>query len=121
GRAFDRIVVDAPCSGTGVMRRHPDIKWLRRPDDLSALANTQRRLLKQLWPLLASGGRLIYATCSVLRAENDAVVELFLREHTRAAVRAPDIPLGRALRFGHQILPGERDMDGFYYACLEKG
>lgn len=121
GQAFDRILVDAPCSGTGVIRRHPDIKWLRRPDDLPALTATQQRLLEQLWPLLASGGRLIYATCSVLRVENDTVIESFLRGHPDAAVCAPDIPLGRALQFGHQILPGERDMDGFYYACLEKG
>lgn len=121
GRAFDRILVDAPCSGTGVIRRHPDIKWLRRPDDLPALTTIQQRLLKQLWPLLTSGGRLIYATCSVLRAENDAIIESFLREHADAAVCTPHMPLGRALQFGHQILPGERDMDGFYYACLEKG
>lgn len=121
GQAFDRILVDAPCSGTGVIRRHPDIKWLRRPDDLTALSAIQHRLLKQLWPLLVSGGRLVYATCSVLRAENDAVIEAFLREHADAVVRAPDLPLGRALQLGHQILPGERDMDGFYYACLEKG
>ena len=120
GQAFDRILVDAPCSGTGVIRRHPDIKWLRRPDDLPALTTVQQRLLRGLWPLLSRGGRLVYATCSVLRAENDAVVEAFLREHEDAAVRAPDIPLGRALQFGQQILPGERDMDGFYYACLEK-
>lgn len=120
GRAFDRILVDAPCSGTGVIRRHPDIKWLRRPDDLPALTATQQNLLRHLWPLLTSGGRLVYSTCSVLRAENDAVIESFLREHPDAAVRAPDIPLGCALQFGHQILPGERDMDGFYYACLEK-
>lgn len=120
GRTFDRILVDAPCSGTGVIRRHPDIKWLRRPDDLPALTTVQQRLLRSLWPLLSPGGRLVYATCSVLRAENDTVVESFLREHDDAAVGAPDIPLGRALQFGHQILPGERDMDGFYYACLEK-
>ncbi len=120
GRKFDRILVDAPCSGTGVIRRHPDIKWLRRPADLPALTVTQQRLLNQLWPLLNSGGRLIYATCSVLRAENDAVIESFLQGHGDALVRVPDIPLGRALQFGHQILPGERDMDGFYYACLEK-
>ena len=120
GQAFDRILVDAPCSGTGVMRRHPDIKWLRRADDLAALTSVQKRLLHRLWPLLSRGGRLIYATCSVLRAENDAVVESFLREHHDVAVHAPDISVGRALRFGHQILPGERDMDGFYYACLKK-
>lgn len=120
GRAFDRILLDAPCSGTGVIRRHPDIKWLRRSEDVAALASTQQRLLEGLWPLLASGGRLIYATCSVLRAENDAVIEAFLGEHADSAVGGTTIPLGRALQFGCQILPGERGMDGFYYACLEK-
>lgn len=120
GQPFDRILVDAPCSGSGAIRRHPDSKWLRRPDDIATLAGIQQRLLARLWPLLNHGGRLVYATCSVLRSENDAVIGSFLSKHADAAISVPAIPLGRALCYGHQILPGEQDMDGFYYACLDK-
>lgn len=111
GRRFDRILVDAPCSATGVIRRHPDIKLLRRPDDLPALVARQRRLLDQLWPLLKPGGRLLYSTCSVLRAENDAVVQAALATGTVRLLA--DTP-----RPGLQLLPGDSDTDGFYYALM---
>jgi len=114
GRRFDRILVDAPCSATGVIRRHPDIKLLRRAGDVGELAAGQRRMLEALWPLLEPGGRLVYATCSVLKAENQAVATAF------AAAR-PDAdlpPLGSPRHF--QLLPGEANGDGFYYACLER-
>jgi len=115
GVAFDRILLDAPCSATGVIRRHPDIKVLRRADDIPGLAAAQGRFLDALWPLLVPGGRLLYVTCSVLRAENQAVTEAFVR-------RTPDAQLPVFGSAGHfQLLPGEANTDGFYYACLTRG
>lgn len=126
GRPFDRILVDAPCSGTGVIRRHPDIKLLRRPQDVKAFADTQLEILRAAFGMLAPGGRLVYATCSVLPAENEAVVGRFL-EGEPGAQPAP-MPGGEALapgglarRVGTQLLcGGAAGSDGFYYACLEK-
>lgn len=120
GTPFDAILLDAPCSATGVIRRQPDIKWHRREEDIAALADTQRRLLEALWPLLRPGGRLVYATCSVLREENQAQVSAFLSRHPEA--RAADLPaaFGHASGPGRQRLPGEDGMDGFFYARLEK-
>lgn len=121
GIPFDRILVDAPCSATGVIRRHPDIKLLRRPTDIPALAAAQQRLLAALWAVLAPGGRLLYATCSVLRAENDAVVAAFLAAHGDArALPLPSTLPGIATALGQQWLPGSDDNDGFYYALLAK-
>ncbi len=117
---YDRILLDAPCSGTGVIRRHPDIKVLRRAADVAPLASRQRAMLAKLWPLLAPGGILIYATCSILKRENSLVVQDFLADHTDARERPILAAWGRPERFGRQILPGEHDMDGFYYASLEK-
>ena len=121
GTPFARILLDAPCSATGVIRRHPDIRALRRPTDIAALAARQHALLTALWPLLADGGRLLYATCSVLRAENDEVVAAFIADHDDARIEAIDAGWGRQTEFGRQILPGQDGMDGFYYACLRKG
>ncbi|HET7570277.1 MAG TPA: 16S rRNA (cytosine(967)-C(5))-methyltransferase RsmB [Gammaproteobacteria bacterium] len=119
GRAFDRILLDAPCSGSGVIRRHPDIKSLRRAADIDRLTAVQAQLLAALWPLLAAGGKLVYVTCSVLRAENEATIAAFLAR--QADVRAVTLTgFGRAAGAGRQILPGDKGMDGFYYACLEK-
>lgn len=128
GGLYDRILVDVPCSGTGVIRRHPDIKWLRRPGDLPALALRQRRLLASLWPLLKRGGRLLYASCSVLRAENAAVVAGFLADTPAAAditnsasLGVPGLQsLGVTNGPGIALLPGVAGTDGFYYACLER-
>jgi 16S rRNA (cytosine967-C5)-methyltransferase len=120
GRPFDRILLDAPCSASGVVRRHPDIKLLRRDADLQALALQQRRLLEALWPLLATGGILLYVTCSVFRQENCAVTAAFLERHTDAREVAADVPWGHALPAGRQLLPGEDGMDGFYFARLVK-
>lgn len=120
GIPYDRILVDAPCSATGVIRRHPDIKLLRRESDIAALAERQQTLLARLWPLLRPGGRLLYATCSVLRAENDEVVTAFLATHPDAYERVISVDWGRAMPHGRQILPGEEGMDGFYYAVLGK-
>lgn len=120
GRPYDRILLDAPCSGTGVLRRHPDIKLLRRASDIDAFARTQDELLDALWPLLAPGGRLLYATCSLLVQENGDRIQAFLSRQPQARVRPIRVPWGRAGSVGRQILTGEEDMDGFYYACLER-
>jgi 16S rRNA (cytosine967-C5)-methyltransferase len=120
GALYDRILLDAPCSATGVIRRHPDIKLLRRESDIAALAERQQALLTGLWPLLRPGGRLLYVTCSVLRAENERVVAAFLATHPDAHEQPIVVGWGRVLSHGRQILPGESGMDGFYYAVLGK-
>ncbi|HQW81706.1 MAG: 16S rRNA (cytosine(967)-C(5))-methyltransferase RsmB [Rhodanobacteraceae bacterium] len=118
-RRFDRILLDAPCSGTGVIRRHPDIRLLRRDADIAALLRTQSELLNALWPLLAPGGRLVYATCSVLADENDGQVAAFL-ERRRDAQALDVVPhwFGVAQKHGRQNLSGGDGLDGFYYAVL---
>ena len=120
GQPFDRILLDAPCSATGVIRRHPDIKLHRRAGDITQLTREQSRLLDALWSLLAQGGRLVYATCSVLRQENERVVDGFLDAHPDAQSEASDLAVGHAAGAGRQILPGEGGLDGMYYAVLEK-
>lgn len=123
GRPFDRILLDVPCSATGVIRRHPDIKLLRRPEDIGALCERQLQLLHGLWPLLAPGGRLVYASCSALLAETSAVVEAFTaaRRDTRELDgQGLGLGLQPQERAGHRIAAGTARMDGFYYACLEK-
>ena len=119
GEPFDRILIDAPCSGTGVIRRHPDIKWLRRDTDIPPLVLTQRRLLDRLGPLLKPDGVLVYATCSVLRAEGDAGIKTFLQRTPDARPAAVSAPVGLAERCGLRIPPGG-DFDGFYYARLTR-
>lgn len=117
GEQFDRILLDVPCSATGVIRRHPDIKWLRRASDIEDLALIQRKILNNIWPLLKAGGTLLYATCSVLPAENRNQVAAFLAEHTDAQL----VPLhseDTETTPGMQLLPGTTD--GFYYAKLFK-
>lgn len=114
---FDLILLDAPCSATGVIRRHPDIKLLRQASDIKALHQTQLQLLKALWPTLKPGGQLLYTTCSVLPEENDAVIETFAREHS-LKVEPLTLPVGRKTQYGWQILPGEEGSDGFYYGLL---
>lgn len=130
GQAFNRILLDVPCSATGVIRRHPDIKLLRREDDIAALAARQSQLLRALWPLLLPGGRLLYASCSALQAETTAVVAGFLANEPSArdatAERLKMLPAfgpGAAaedLQIGLRIAAGAAGMDGFYYALLEK-
>jgi 16S rRNA (cytosine967-C5)-methyltransferase len=120
GRPFDRILIDAPCSATGVIRRQPDIRWHRRAGDIGALAATQARLLDALWPLLGAGGRLVYATCSVLPDENAGQIDAFLVRHPDARVRDPGPGFGRAAGVGRQRLPGEDGMDGFFHAIIER-
>lgn len=120
GRPFERILVDAPCSATGVIRRHPDIKVLRQPGDLAELVRTQRRILAAAWRTLVPAGRLLYATCSVLRRENEENIAAFLAGQEDAREVPIEADWGVALRHGRQILTGRQGMDGFYYALLEK-
>jgi len=120
GRPFDRILIDAPCSATGVLRRRPDVRLHRRDSDIAALAAQQSRILQALWPLLAPGGRLVYVTCSLLKAENEAVVSALLASQPEARASAFALPTGQAATVGWQILPGDGDLDGMYYAVLER-
>ena len=124
GRPFDRILLDAPCSGAGVIRRHPDIRLHRSPADIEQLAVTQTRLLNALWPLLGAGGKLLYVTCSIFPQENTQVLARFLAGRPDARVAALAHPAfnarARRDRTGVQILPGTDGMDGFYYAGLNK-
>lgn len=120
GRLFDRILVDAPCSALGVIRRHPDIKLLRRADDISKLEAMQQAILQAVWPLLAPGGLLLYATCSILKQENERQIAGFLSASPDAIERPIAADWGLAVEYGRQIITGESSMDGFYYARLEK-
>jgi 16S rRNA (cytosine967-C5)-methyltransferase len=122
GGAYDRILVDAPCTASGVIRRHPDIKLLRRATDVEDLRSLQARILEALWQTLKPGGRMIYVTCSVFREENDGQIAAFVNRTADAASQAPggSPDWGREQIAGRQILPGDAGMDGFYYACLTK-
>jgi len=114
GRAFDRILADVPCSASGVVRRNPDIKWLRRPEDIAGFARQQAAILDALWRLLAPGGKLLYATCSIFEEENNAQAEAFLRRHADAERCTLPQPVDRG-----QLLP-DAEHDGFFYALLRK-
>lgn len=120
GELFDRILLDAPCSGTGVIRRHPDIKWLRKASDIDNLVVLQQNILANIWSLLKPGGTLLYATCSVLPQENHEQIKHFLAHTADAEL----IPMSASQEnhndIGWQILPSENNMDGFYYAKLRK-
>lgn len=119
GPQFDRILLDAPCSATGVIRRHPDIKWLRRPGDIGELVKLQAKILEALWHKLKPGGTLLYATCSVLPDENREQIQRFLASHPDAQWQA--IVAGETREQpGWQLLPGDNNMDGFFYAKLIK-
>ncbi len=120
GQYFDRILLDAPCSATGVIRRHPDIKILRQDTDIETLTQTQEAILESMWSILKPGGLLLYATCSVLRDENDRQIGNFLNKHAEAQEKPIKLPWGRAMPHGWQILPGEAQLDGFYYAAIVK-
>jgi 16S rRNA (cytosine967-C5)-methyltransferase len=125
GELFDRILLDAPCSGLGVIRRHPDIRLRKSPADIDKLPELQHRLLKASWDLLAPGGRLVYVTCTVTRSENRDVIAAFVGSNPDASIVAVDTwdgwpGFGEADEFGRQILPGEAGADGFYYAALTK-
>jgi 16S rRNA (cytosine967-C5)-methyltransferase len=120
GKPFDRILLDAPCSASGVIRRHPDIKLLRRPQDIDRLVALQAAILEAMWPLLKPGGMLVYATCSVLPQENHEQLQRFVAGRADAREKKITADWGVATTVGRQILPGQDGMDGFYYACIEK-
>jgi 16S rRNA (cytosine967-C5)-methyltransferase len=120
GKLFDRILLDAPCSATGVIRRHPDIKIIRDSQEITTASQLQAQLLTKLWPLLKPGGRLVYATCSVMLEENDFQIERFLASHSNSQFLSQEFAWGRPTKFGWQILPGDHNMDGFFYSILVK-
>ncbi len=117
---FERILLDLPCSALGVIRRHPDIKLLRRQSDIAALQTVQQQILQASWALLKPGGMLLYATCSVLKQENEQQIAEFLANHPNAEEIPIDADWGLKRPFGRQILTGDQGMDGFYYARLIK-
>jgi 16S rRNA (cytosine967-C5)-methyltransferase len=120
GKPFDRILLDAPCSATGVIRRHPDIKLLRTPEDITAITTVQHDLLNALWPLLSANGIMVYATCSIIPEENELQIAAFMQRHPDCQAISLNKPWGHALNYGIQILPGENHMDGFFYSVLMK-
>jgi 16S rRNA (cytosine967-C5)-methyltransferase len=120
GKQFDRILLDVPCSAAGVIRRHPDIKLLRRKDDIPTLIETQQNILQKIWPLLVPGGKLLYATCSIFKDENENQIEAFLQQQNDAEEIKFSADWGHDRPYGRQILPGDDGMDGFYYALLQK-
>jgi len=121
GQQFDRILLDAPCSGTGVIRRHPDIKWLRKANDIDVLVILQQQILKETWSLLKPGGTLLYATCSILPQENSEQIKHFLNNNSDAKlINIDDCDKPEKDLLGWQLLPGDENMDGFYYAKLLK-
>jgi 16S rRNA (cytosine967-C5)-methyltransferase len=120
GRLYDRILLDAPCSATGIVRRHPDIKVLRTPEEIDRLGKLQHELLRSLWPLLKPGGILLYATCSIMPKENTRVVEAFLSQQKDASCDLLEVDWGIAQPYGRQLLPQSNGHDGFYYARLRK-
>lgn len=120
GQPYQRILLDAPCSATGVIRRHPEIKWLRTTEQVAEAVRLQARLLERLWPLLEPGGMLLYATCSVLKDENSRQIAQFVAQRPDAACDRLNSGWGRESGPGRQILPGDGDMDGFFYARVRK-
>ncbi|MFT4826180.1 MAG: 16S rRNA (cytosine967-C5)-methyltransferase [Halioglobus sp.] len=118
--SFDRILVDAPCSASGVIRRHPDVKILRRPEDITEMAEQQLHILKGLWPLLKPGGSLLYATCSIFEEENSSVVNKFLQSNPDAAYQEGIHSGLIQKRYGQQLLPNANGGDGLFYAMLRK-
>ena len=122
GRPYDGILLDAPCTASGIVRRHPDVRWLRRPTDIAQLARIQAQLLQTLWPLLKVGGRLVYCTCSVFRAEGEDQVQTFLAHHTDAVEMPSPGHLLPQVAVPGAVFPDNlmREHDGFYYALLEK-
>lgn len=121
GRQYDAILADVPCSGSGVLRRHPDIKLLRRESDIMPLLERQAGILQNLWSVLKPGGKMLYSTCSIFKDENEVQIERFLEGHADAAAASLDhCHWGQARTHGRQILTGQDNMDGFYYALLTK-
>ena len=120
GSPFDAILADLPCSASGVIRRHPDIKLLRDPEQIGRLADAQAAILDALWAVLRPGGRLVFCTCSIFQAENDASLRRFITEKTDAVAQEIAVDWGWATDLGRQLLPAVNAHDGFYYGLLTK-
>ena len=121
GDNYDCILADVPCSASGVLRRHPDIKLLHRESDIMPLLAQQRKILDALWRLLKPGGQMLYSTCSIFKEENEVQIAKFMQRHPDCnEVELPDATWGEARPQGRQILTGSANMDGFYYAVLQK-
>ena len=121
GNHYDCILADVPCSASGVMRRHPDIKLLRRESDIMPLLAHQRKILDALWRLLKPGGKMLYCTCSVFKDENENQISKFLERHADSSeIKLNDVDWGEARPYGRQILSGSDNMDGFFYGLLTK-
>ena len=124
GEKFNKILLDAPCSAIGVIRKNPEIKLFRDEKQITQSVNLQEKLLNAVWPMLKDGGKLLYTTCSILPEENTLQIERFISNNANA--HALHIELNSDLKnyntgkFGHQIIPGQKEMDGFYYCLLEK-
>ncbi|MDH5544305.1 MAG: 16S rRNA (cytosine(967)-C(5))-methyltransferase RsmB [Gammaproteobacteria bacterium] len=118
--SVDKLLLDVPCSATGVIRRNPDVKYHRQKSDIDELVKTQAQILESAWRVLKPGGVLLYATCSIIRDENDKQLQAFLQQHADARERPIASDWGSPVSVGRQILPGENNMDGFFYALLEK-
>jgi 16S rRNA (cytosine967-C5)-methyltransferase len=119
-RPFDRILLDVPCTASGVIRRHPDIKWLRREQDIDSLVAQQRNIMAAVWRTLVPGGLMLYCTCSLFRRENEQQIAWFLERQTDAISVDIELPDGIACDYGIQIPAGQNDMDGFFYAAVRK-
>ncbi len=119
-KLFDRILLDVPCTASGIIRRHPDIKFLRQEQDIAKVISEQTTLLENIWPLLKPNGKLLYSTCSVFKAENDQQIQLFLKQHEDAQLKPIDVTWGNKTQCGVQVFPGQDNMDGFYYSCIIK-
>jgi 16S rRNA (cytosine967-C5)-methyltransferase len=120
GEKFNRILIDAPCSASGVIRRHPDIKTLRRASDIEPLVELQSEILQSAWQMLEDGGELLYVTCSVFKDENQNQIQNFLSAHDDATEIKIEADWGKSCDYGRQLFPGEQDADGFYYCRLKK-
>jgi len=120
GTLFDRILLDVPCSATGVIRRHPDIKLLRQREDIDNLATLQQEILRTAWGMLKPGGQLLYATCSILPLENQKNIEAFLSNQADVKLTTLELSTGLDTGFGHQLFPQQQGHDGFFYALLTK-
>lgn len=120
GEEYDRVLLDAPCSATGVIRRHPDIKVLRSADEVNKINKLQLALLSTLWKVLKKQGLLLYVTCSILKKENSDIIKLFLENNADCSIKPIEVEWGLDTDYGTQILTGENNMDGFFYACLQK-
>lgn len=119
-KQFDVILIDAPCSATGVLRRQPDIRIHRTSRDVETAVHLQEKILNALWPLLKEGGRFIYVTCSVLKVENDGQIESFLARHNDALISPIHLETGMLTKFGWQLFPTQKEHDGFYFSVIEK-